>query len=233
MGSIHSVNVDIILPCLNERDSLPSLIRQIVLQLPCLGQIFIADDGSTDGTREYILSLVEDGEPIRLLDPSPNLTLSSAVFAAIPHLKSMVAIVMDADGQHPVALLPELIATLVTFPERVAIASRMMTPDGLASFTRTRKLMTIVGTKTIKRRLSLSTTDPLSGYFAIRLDTLKKIRICETHSFKPLLNILLANRNLNTMDTSYKIQQRELGYSKFKASHILELLMILAPKFTR
>jgi glycosyltransferase involved in cell wall biosynthesis len=50
--------LSVVTPVFNERDTLPRIIRAVMLALPSTKkEIIIVDDGSTDGTREWILEV--------------------------------------------------------------------------------------------------------------------------------------------------------------------------------
>ena len=60
MPAIEKVTLSILMPCLNEARSLPNCIakaKSYLARQPFSGEIVIADNGSTDGSREIAESL--------------------------------------------------------------------------------------------------------------------------------------------------------------------------------
>ena len=55
----QSYRLSVVIPCYNERDKLPLLLTELIRQIPQADarEIVIVDDGSTDGTRDWLESL--------------------------------------------------------------------------------------------------------------------------------------------------------------------------------
>jgi glycosyltransferase involved in cell wall biosynthesis len=54
--------LSVVIPCYNERDKLPSLLAELVRRIPPAEavEIIVVDDGSKDGTREWLRSFAQD-----------------------------------------------------------------------------------------------------------------------------------------------------------------------------
>jgi len=97
-----------IIPALNEAKNLACLIpklndvlRTIVTQY----SILVIDDGSTDDTTAVAIALA-DTYPVRVLQLSRNFGKESAIVAGLDHADTDIVMLMDADCQHPVELVP-------------------------------------------------------------------------------------------------------------------------------
>jgi glycosyltransferase involved in cell wall biosynthesis len=73
-------------------------------------EIIYCDDGSTDTTSDIVRGLSEINPRVKLLQLSRNFGKESALSAAIHAASGQAVIMLDGDGQHPVALLPQFIA---------------------------------------------------------------------------------------------------------------------------
>jgi glycosyltransferase involved in cell wall biosynthesis len=73
-------------------------------------EIVVVDDGSRDATWERLASLRQSHPFLRALRFTRNFGKEAAILAGLRHARGRAVIVMDADGQHPVALLPKMIA---------------------------------------------------------------------------------------------------------------------------
>ena len=112
---LHRMNkrIDIIIPCYNEEINLTALIAEIDKYTLTLGYDFLIlfiDDGSTDNTYNLLLSLAKQEPRISVIRLSRNFGKEAAIAAGLQHTDADAAIIMDADLQHPPALIPLLIA---------------------------------------------------------------------------------------------------------------------------
>jgi glycosyltransferase involved in cell wall biosynthesis len=130
---VHAVTV--ILPVINERDNLATLIPEIVDVLSMCNvryEVIVADDGSTDGTAELLAQLSQSNPAIRHLDRSTlSRSLPQSILDGVTIATSEYVLWMDADGSMPPSLFPELIAAVEAEPQPVvAVGSRFVTGGG-------------------------------------------------------------------------------------------------------
>jgi len=91
------------IPCYNERDNLVPLIETIECEADRLGreyEIVIADDRSTDGSWDLLLSLAGAHPRLRLVRLERNSGESAASFAAMRAARGAVIVTLDADLQN-------------------------------------------------------------------------------------------------------------------------------------
>ena len=72
-------------------------------------ELVLVDDGSPDDTWRVIVGEAKTSNAIRALRLSRNFGKESAVCAGLEHARGDAVIVMDADGQHPPSLIPEMV----------------------------------------------------------------------------------------------------------------------------
>ena len=72
-------------------------------------ELLLVDDGSPDDTWRVIAKEVTSGRPLRALRLSRNFGKESALCAGLEHAQGDAVIVMDADGQHPPSLIPNMV----------------------------------------------------------------------------------------------------------------------------
>ena len=105
--------VSILVPCFNEAQSLELLYNEIVRVISTLEdyrwEILFVNDGSRDNTIEVIKRLREKDGRISYVDLSRNFGKENAMLAGFDHAKGDAIIIMDADLQHPPAVIPEMI----------------------------------------------------------------------------------------------------------------------------
>ena len=104
--------VSCVVPCLNESLSLQTLLPALMAVLTTEKvdwEIIVVDDGSRDGTSEIMAHWVEQ-PGIRYLQLSRNFGKEAALSAGLEVAQGDAVICLDADLQHPPALIPEMLA---------------------------------------------------------------------------------------------------------------------------
>jgi dolichol-phosphate mannosyltransferase len=160
--------LSLIVPTYNEAKALPDFVRDVRLALGDQKyEIIVVDDNSPDRTWLVAEHLHKKDVRIRVLRRMEERGLSSAVVAGFGMAKGDVLAVMDADGQHDAALLPELVR-LVRSGADVAIASRYTQGGSADAFSGTRKFGSRLATAIARAAVPAAVTDPLSGFFVVR-----------------------------------------------------------------
>lgn len=111
--------IDIIVPCFNEEDSVRAFFNEINnvmtdFESRFSWKIIFIDDGSSDGTMKEIHALrhTENVECVNYISFARNFGKEAALYAGFENSTADYVIVMDADLQHPPALIPEMIETV-------------------------------------------------------------------------------------------------------------------------
>ncbi len=112
-GEVQGVAVSIVMPCLNETESLPHCIanahealRRISDQLGLDGEIVIADNGSTDGSQDLARSL-----GARVVDV-PARGYGAALIGGFGQARGRYLVMGDADGSYDFTDAVAMIAAL-------------------------------------------------------------------------------------------------------------------------
>ncbi len=103
-----SVFISCVVPVFNEEAVVESFIEALHATLAALTnhyEIIVVDDGSQDQTVSRIMALPASSR-VKLLGFSRNFGKEVALTAGIEHARGDVAILMDADFQHPLEVLP-------------------------------------------------------------------------------------------------------------------------------
>jgi len=107
----RSPSISCVVPAFNEARNLGSVLPEILATLATLSahvELIVVDDGSRDDTGEVMQALCAAHPQLVYLRLSRNFGKEPALTAGIDAARGDVLILMDADGQHPVALLPEM-----------------------------------------------------------------------------------------------------------------------------
>lgn len=105
-------SISVVVPAFNEAGNLPHLYDALAIVLEeqsAPWELVFVDDGSTDETWSVIESLCGDDKRVRGVRLSRNFGHQCALHAGLCHAVGEVVISMDADMQHPPAVIPNLI----------------------------------------------------------------------------------------------------------------------------
>lgn len=131
--------IDIVVPCYNESENIRPLYEAIkevfAKELPDYDfNLLLVNDGSHDSSLLVLQQLAKEDNRVKYLSFSRNFGHQLAVKAGLDHAFAPAVISMDADLQHPPALIPTLIrkweegaqvvATLRTYPEEISKKKR-------------------------------------------------------------------------------------------------------------
>ncbi len=117
------MKLSVIVPVFNEQETVDQLIRSLKQSLPLDSEIIVVDDGSTDASREKIMSCLPDNG--RLITNEFNLGKTSAVLRGLAEASGEWIIVQDADLEYD----PHDITRLLEFAtgESVAVYGKRTT----------------------------------------------------------------------------------------------------------
>ena len=105
--------VTIILPAYNEESSFELLkerMGEVLKQNPDYNwEFLLVNDGSSDHTLQQMMRLHREDQHYNYLDLSRNYGKEIAMMAGFDYAKGDAVIVMDADMQHPIDVIPEML----------------------------------------------------------------------------------------------------------------------------
>lgn len=124
--------ITVIVPCYNEEAALgyffPEIARVADSMSATIGvdfEFLFVDDGSRDGTLELLRKFATEDSRARYLSFSRNFGKEAAMCAGFRHAKGDYVALMDADLQHPPAMLEEMYLALRDEGYDIAAARRV------------------------------------------------------------------------------------------------------------
>jgi glycosyltransferase involved in cell wall biosynthesis len=105
--------LSVVMPVFREGAHLPAFlatVRTSLQQCNLPYELVLVDDGSPDDTWHVITTEAQRSQALRALRLSRNFGKESALCAGLEHAKGDAVIVMDADGQHPPSLIPDMVS---------------------------------------------------------------------------------------------------------------------------
>ena len=225
----------IILPTFNERKNLRPMVERLDKALDHIRwEAIYVDDNSPDGTADEARAIALDDPRIRVIHRIGRRGLASAAIEGMLSTAAPHVAVMDADHQHDPALLPGMLAAVASGEYDIAVASRFAEGASTQDWGRPDRVKASGLANAIARKVTgVTLTDPMSGYFLLKADTLR----ADAHrlsgvGFKILLDILA------TVDTALRVKEfpmsfaaRAEGESKLDRTVVFEFLVGLYDKW--
>lgn len=210
----------VVLPCYNEAENLPHLVPQLTAlkrSAPELELDFcIINDGSIDATPIILGELA----PHNHVTHHTNIGVAGVLrtgFEIARRIGADYAIQCDADGQHPIARIPDLVRIAQERGVDMLIGSRFAPGGdgkGLESTTKLRRLGGIMVSTTLRLFRGARVEDPTSGfrvYSRRAMNTL--LRLMPDEYPEPEAIALVALARLRIEETHVTMMPRTLGTS--------------------
>jgi polyisoprenyl-phosphate glycosyltransferase len=108
-----ALRLSCVIPAYNESLNLPRVVPAVLQVLRTLAaqvELIVVNDGSRDDTAAVATRLCQQHPELVLLDLSRNFGKEAAMTAGLEAAQGDAVVLMDADGQHPVDLLPQMLA---------------------------------------------------------------------------------------------------------------------------
>lgn len=206
--------VSIVIATFNERNNLPEVVQRIGRQGLPPHELVVVDDGSTDGTREYLTELAASEPSVRLLKHDGKQTTLRAQCQGIAEARGRHIIVMDADLQHPPEAIPAMLRELEAGAALV-VASRYA-PGGSAGSRSLARVAISRGAEWTAKALlrpARRVSDPVSGFFGFRRDLWVPLNP-QYRGYKLLLFLLAMVGNRRISEVPFRFEARVEGSSK-------------------
>jgi len=209
--------VSVVIPLLNEADSLRELEQKIEIvfnDIQCKYEIIYVDDGSTDKSFEVIKDLHRKNNRVKCIKFRKNYGKSAALAAGFDAAKGDFVITMDADLQDDPSEIPELLETLQKGFDLVSGWKKIRYDPFIKR--NTSKIFNYVTSKASGIRLH----DFNCGLKAYRKDVVKSLKVYgEMHRYLPALAHMSGFR---VTEKIVKHHPRKFGKTKFGASRFVK-----------
>lgn len=225
----------VVLPTYNERGNVAPMVARLEAALGASGwEAIFVDDDSRDGTADEARLIAAADPRVRVIQRIGRRGLASAAIEGMCATAAPVVAVMDADLQHDPALLPDMLAAIRTGEYDLAVASRFAPGASTADWNRPdREKASALANSLARKVTGVELSDPMSGFFMLRAETLRK----DAHrlsgiGFKILLDILAtAEAPLRVKEFPLNFAARTEGESKLDRIVVFEFLVGLYDKW--
>lgn len=223
----------IVVPTYNERNNITELALRLDTVLAGIEwEMLVVDDDSPDGTAAVVKALSRNDPRIRCIRRVGRRGLSGACIEGILASSSPYVAVMDADLQHDETILPRMFELAKT--SDVVVATRYSDGGGADGLSERRKTVSSLGGRLSRLIIKVDVSDPMSGFFMLRRETVETIAPqLATSGFKILVDILSAlPADAKVAEVPYSFRDRFSGDSKLDARVLFDYAGFLLHKLT-
>ena len=213
------MNISIIIPLLNEKESLLELINsidEVMKAYSFTNEIILIDDGSTDGSWELIENLSMDKKNIKGIKFLRNYGKSQALHAGFLKSQGEVVFTMDADLQDDPKEIPEMYNMITNDNYDLVSGWKKKRFDSVLSKNIPSKIFNFAARLTSGIKLD----DFNCGLKAFKRDVIKSINVYgEMHRYIPILAKNEGFKKIGQKIVNHR--PRKYGRTKFGASRFL------------
>ena len=227
--------ITIVVPTLNERANIPILVARLQRLLAGVDwEIVFVDDNSADGTAAVARAIGEADSRVRCIRRIGRRGLAGALLEGMLSSQARWVAALDADLQHDETLLMAMVERLRQGDVDLVVASRYIDGQSGEGFAPRRARASRWSSVVARRFLGVELTDPMSGFFMIRRDTVEELApSLSSQGFKLLLDIVATARGkLRVVELPYVFRARQHGLSKLDTRVILDFAALVIAKLT-
>jgi dolichol-phosphate mannosyltransferase len=225
------LNIVVVIPTYNERESIESLIRE-VLSLSLELNILVVDDNSPDGTGAIVSKLAEESPKVGLLTRKKRKGRGSAGvdgFKKALEMGADLVIEMDADFSHHPRHIPDLVANANNY--KVVLGSRFVAGGADRDRGMLRQMVTRLAGLYVRKSLGIKIRDVSSGYRCFRKEVFEKVDLDDMISAGPaiVLEILykVCLNGFSVKEVPIIFEDRRQGQTKLDTITLLETLVMV------
>ncbi|MEM7480294.1 MAG: glycosyltransferase family 2 protein [Acidobacteriota bacterium] len=230
----ESPEISVLVPVLDEADSVLELARAVAEQLDRLGRSFeliFIDDGSRDGTPDRVREAHERDPRIKLVRLRRNFGKAAAITAGFDHSAGVILITMDGDLQDDPAEIPRFLDKLEEEDLDLVSGWKRRRHDPAS-----KRYPSLLFNWVTRHLASVDLHDFNCGFKAYRREVLEQVAVYgELHRYIP---VLASRRGFQIGEIEVTHHPRRAGQSKYGWDRLykglLDLITVLfITKYTR
>ncbi|WP_143321867.1 glycosyltransferase family 2 protein [Clostridium sp. HBUAS56010] len=210
--------ISIVVSVFNEEEMLDNFYREISSILECCKweyEIVFVNDGSSDRSREKLALIADKNMDIKVINFSRNFGHEAAMLAGIEYSIGDGIVCMDADLQHPVQLIPEIIDR---FEQGYEVISMVRTKNKSAGLIK--NITSELFYKVLNMLSSVQFENNASDFFAISRRAAKVIKL-EYREKVRFLRGYVQSIGFKKTAIEYEAKERAAGHSKYNIKKLI------------
>ena len=210
-----TTKLNIIIPCYNEKNTIESLVNNVLSAEPMEKQVFVVNDCSNDGTSE-LLKKFENINNITILNHNQNYGKGRAIRTGISEVKDGLILIQDADLEYNPKDYKRLLKPFESANADVVYGSRFL---GGQEYVRihffwhylANKLLTFI----CNIFTNLNMTDMETGYKVFKKEHVDQIRLYEdSFGIEPEITVKLSKLKLRFFEVPVSYNGRSYDEGK-------------------
>ena len=171
--------LSVVVPVYNEANTLAEVVRKL-LKVPCLLEIIVVDDCSTDGTAQQARELAAKHSQVRVIHHERNAGKTAALKSGFALTTGQVVIVQDADLEYDPSEIYEVIRPILEGHADVVFGSRFLVRRTARVLYFYHYIANKLLTYLSNFLTNLNMTDVETGYKAFRGEIIRNMTIVST-----------------------------------------------------
>lgn len=211
------------IPCLNEEETLPLVLKTIPKKIDGVDEIIIVviDDGSTDKT----VAVAKEHGVKHFVRHTRNMGLARSFHDGVNYALSIGADIVvntDADNQYPQEMIPELVKPVIDGEAEIVVGDRQTSK--IAHFSPMKKLLQRFGSYVVNKAAGTQIPDAASGFRAYSRQSLLRLNIVTTFSYCMETIIQAGNKRLaiTSIPITTNAKTRESRLFKSTGQHVMK-----------
>ncbi|CAN5308905.1 glycosyltransferase family 2 protein [soil metagenome] len=206
--------LSIVIPIYNERELLPTVLEKIrVVKYPLPIELVLVDDGSRDGTREWLREYEMQRADVKVIFHKKNIGKGGALRTGFKHATGDIIIVQDADLEYDPAEIPAIIQPIIDRRCKVSFGSRFLgrVPTGM-------RIQNYIANRLLAWMVIILygqvITDEATAYKAFDAEVLRSIKLnCRRFEFCPEITakVLMRGERIHEVPVTFFARTFEEG----------------------
>jgi glycosyltransferase involved in cell wall biosynthesis len=204
--------LSVVVPCFNEAETILELIESVISQ-PCVGEVVVIDDGSTDGSKEKLQALHH--EKVRVVIFPENRGKGAAIREGFSIVSLPYVIIQDADLEYSPTEYQKMLDAMQVNQADAVFGSRFMTAGPRRAIYFWHRVGNLILTTLSNCLTNIYLTDMETCHKMIKLELIKQLDLKENRfGIEPEITAKLAK--LNAVIYEIPIQYRARSYDQGK-----------------